>query len=75
LQTLLQPKGETKQSRQWILSNRHWQIRIAKWWGLKDPAEWDALSDWSKAEMAAFYEGEHGMERWERMNPPKQAKK
>ena len=35
---------------------------------------WDALPSWYQAEALAYYQAEHDMQRYERMNPPKQEK-
>lgn len=50
-------------------------MRVARFWGLKRPSEWDALSDDDKARMIADYESELTVQSWEAHLQTEEAKK
>lgn len=40
-------------------------MRVARFWGLKKPSEWDALNGDDQARMIADYESEMTVQGWE----------
>lgn len=50
-------------------------MRVARFWRLKSPSEWDALSGDDKARMIADYESEMTVQSWEAHLQNEDAKK
>lgn len=68
-----QPKTQAER-RGWAISNRHLDMRVARWAGMTHPSEWDSSSRDDRAELTMFYLAEHAMERYEYDHPPKEKK-